>query len=232
MNKLLKLLYEEAQPEAKKNDVYGQYLFAPERTDTPKEPNTEAEKRLYAALEKYFDENDSHKLQTQAPKILQLLADNKYKPLLDPGEITVYRGLRYPLEKLKELIEPYGETIKYNKYVVCNFPDSLSPMIGNVLQSWTSEKNIGAFFGIPHFDESIAGIVFVARTNTEGNSFFGKPMRLAKVVWPDFAFEHETISVGPVEYDGFVYYVYNRTPGKPNLGYDQEKMIEALKKVH
>lgn len=207
--KLDKFLYETIQPEADKNDPYGKYLFAPMRYDVPvpKEKDTEEEFKLYLALSDMFRGNNQIDLRKYSRKILNLLNQHKYTTLLSSGDIKVYRGMVVSKNYLSDLLKPYGEKIKNNKYVTMNLPDKLKPSKGKLLQSWTSDVNRAIEFSDPGIKGETVSIIFVARTNAEGNNFFGAPGKLASVVAPEFTRENETISVGPVEYDGFAYFI-------------------------
>jgi hypothetical protein len=232
--KLDKFLYEAIKPEANKSDPYGEYLFAPQRTDVPvpKEGNTREEELLYYALLDMFQGNDQKSLKKYSQKILNLLNQNKYTTLLSSGDIKVYRGMVISRERLSGLIKPYGEEIKYNKYVTMNLPNKLKPSKGKLLQSWSTNVNRAADFsdsrgglhGIPP-GETVS-IIFAARTYAEGNNFFGAPGKLARVVASSFASEKETISVGPVEYDGFAYFI-----GSSGGKYASGSLAKAAKKV-
>lgn len=199
-----------SKPEADKDDIFGQYLFAPERTDVPMPPeeNTEEEEKLFVAIQDMFGDKGDANLRKFSKKILELLANNKYAALLSPGDRKAYRGIKITKKELLDLIEPYGEEIKYNEYVTMNLPDKLDPLKGNLLQSWTVDLDQAAKFA--SYDRPggrVVAVIFVARTDAEGNNFFGAPKTLASVVYPEYEEEAEVISVGSIEYDGFAYFV-------------------------
>ena len=226
--KLSKFLYEATKPEASKSDPYGEYLFAPERMDAgediPFEMNTWQEDILKDALLRFYNNSDASKLEEYVPKILDLLAKNKYTALLDPGEHRIYRGISVSEEFLANILEPYGEEIQYDEYVVMNLPDQSKPLADKFLQSWTLNPATSAKFAI---QRDKASIIFVARTNAEGNRFFvNGENNLEKVVGSMHSGEAETMSVGSVEYDGFAYYV------SKNKRANAAKLVDAAKKVH
>ena len=139
--KLIHHLYENSPPEAGKDDIFGQYLFAPIRPDvpSPKEPNTEEEDKLFKAIKGMFENKGDAELRKFATKIIKLLADNKYEPYLSSGERKAYRGIRISEQDLLELIEPYGEEIQYDEYVTMNLPGVFKPLSGTLLQSWSAD---------------------------------------------------------------------------------------------
>jgi hypothetical protein len=232
--KLTHHLYEYSPPEAGKDDIFGQYLFAPIRPDvpSPKEPNTKEEDKLFKAIKGMFENKGDAELRKFATKIIKLLADNKYEPYLSSGERKAYRGIRISEQALLKLIEPYGEEIQYDEYVTMNLPDVFKPLKGTLLQSWSADVYQAAKFAAYKRPERTVSIVFVARTNAEGNNFFGNPKALAWLISPDYEEEAEVISVGNVEYDGFAYYVAEGTDGFPgDVGKHIEDLMEAAENV-
>ena len=74
-------------PEAKPDDIFGQYLFAPVRKEEglPDEPNTKKEDDLYTALDGHY--NSSRRdmpLVQQVPDILKQVKLGNYKRFLGP----------------------------------------------------------------------------------------------------------------------------------------------------
>jgi len=114
-----------------------------------------------------------------------------------------------------------------DKCTTCSLPGQLPPQKQRIVQSWTSKlKSLDYFlFG---WGEQKAVVVFVARTNAEGNTFFGKPYELASVVYPDHASEFETISIGAVEHDGFAYYI---PASEKDHKFSTDDLYLAVKKV-
>ena len=225
MNKpLTHLLFEGvAPPEAPKGARYGQYLFSPARhrngEDVPEEPNTEQERNLYVALRNYISSNNhpEGKLLKVIPQIKDALKKHYYSPVLDSGNLSVYRGITMEKNDLRKILSPYGMKVERDKYVTCNLPGVLPPLKGRHLQGWSTDPGVALDLAKTYSTETrdsedtgIGRIVvlFVARTNAQGNMFFGKPGLLADIVtgigiMPD---EEEVISIGKVEYDGFAYF--------------------------
>jgi hypothetical protein len=214
-------------PEAPKDADFGEYLFAPERSgDVPLEPNTNTEEKLFAALKSFISDNSATRLKTLIPKIRSAIEKHQYKPLLDPENIKVYRAVSMPVKDLENLLEPYGMKLVRNKFVTCSLPGQLPALRQRILQSWSSMlSSLNEFvFG---WSTTTAVVIFVARTNAEGNTFFGKPWFLANVVFPDHASEFETISIGAVEHDGFAYYI----PSQGGYHFSQDDLYRAARKV-
>ena len=172
--KLKNLLYEAAEPEADKEDVFGQYLFAPQRKDIekdiPEEPNTEFEQKFRYALHDFFDNSYQGSLEPIASKILDLIAKHKYVRLLDPGEKTVYRGVTVDAEFLQNLLASLGEEVKHNKYVVVKASNQLKPLKSKLLQSWTIKPTTAADFSVMNStDPDDVALIFAAET--KNNAF-------------------------------------------------------------
>jgi len=216
------------KPEAPIGADFGEYLFAPRRLgQVPEEPNTPLEAKLFAALRSFISDNASAPLKALIPKIRNAIENHQYEPLLDPKNIKVYRAVSLPVNDLKNLLEPYGMELVRDKCTTCSLPGQLPPQKQRIVQSWTSKlKSLDYFlFG---WGEQKAVVVFVARTNAEGNTFFGKPYELASVVYPDHASEFETISIGAVEHDGFAYYI---PASEKDHKFSTDDLYLAVKKV-
>lgn len=233
--RLYRLLYETATPEATKDDPYGEYLFGADRANMgeniPQEPNTEAEDKLKAALKAFFEHNKTEKLKELAPKILDLLAQHKYVPLLDPGHSKVYRGIQASKSFLKTLIGANAE-IKTNEYVVVNQQQQSAPIKDRLVQSWSFSSTLAANFASesPFGGGGGVTILFVATTKEKGNNFFVNPHReplpVVQIINTGTDREFECVSVGPVTIDGFVYFV-------PEVGDlpDAQQLAAAVEKI-
>jgi hypothetical protein len=231
------MLCEKDTPEAPKRARYGEYLFPQSRTEEslPDEPNTKQEQDLFDALSSFFSTNGhpEQELAKVIPQVKDALKKHYYSKVLDSGEIRVYRGMNVDLDRLREMTEPYGIKIEdggHAKAVVCNLPGKLPPLKGRYLQSWTTEPHIARTFTESSVREQ-ARVIFVARTNAKGNVFFGKPGNLAKIVWSEYDYEKEIVSIGKVEIDGFAFVSNNASV----IGTYAELLNEfedAAKRVH
>jgi len=100
--KLKKLLFEFLEPEATSKDIFGKYLFAPERAETEEyhiegvdEPNTKDEKAFKKALLSFYEDNEPKKLLAYAPKILELLKSTSILDFLIPANIEYTEEWQY-----------------------------------------------------------------------------------------------------------------------------------------
>ena len=214
----LKLLWEQlvASPEANKDSEYGEYLFAQQReeTPTPKEVNTTSENELLRALVSWVDLDSSAKLKKLKDKIVAVMAKGEYKPMLDPGDIMVYRGLEVSRAKAKNILGDLTLKDGWNKL---EQGGTLNPLAGSVFQSWTSDPAVAtSFSGVDGYEEGSVSVVVYARTT--GNMFFGRPGKLAAAVdWinsSNHAKEMEVISIGPVKYEGMICYTQPKAKGR------------------
>ena len=201
VNTIRDLLFgEPAKPEAPANAEFGRYLFATSRKDTPrpKEQNTDSEDSFEVALKSWFEFNNENPLVRLLPSIVDVMQKNQYQPLLNPGGIQVYRGMKILEQQFKK--EFPGVEIPANQWTEFSTEHLLKPYRERRLQSWSSsEKVAGDFLGLKT-DNALTwySILFVARTDAPGNFFFGKPGKLAGAASPSYVKEQEVISVGPV----------------------------------
>jgi hypothetical protein len=189
-----------AEPEAPADAEFGKYLFATSRKDVPrpKEPNTTTEEEFESALRAWFEYNNGNPLIKLLPVISSVMRKNQYQPLLDPGGIEVYRGLKMPEQKFKK---DFGDVeISPGDWVEFNKPHTLHPHGERKLQSWSSSADIASDFSGFKMASVLDWycVVFTARTDTPSNFFFGKPGKLASAASPKYTKEQEVISVGPV----------------------------------
>ena len=220
MKLLSDLLYEgTAEPEAPEGSIYGQYLFAPERSsEVPEEPNTEPEEtRLFDALKDFMgSENNHQKLQSLVPEILEVMKRHEYSPVLEAGSATVYRGMTLP-QKTVESMSAGGsitkESLKLGKgadapevlYFAVSKQGSLDPREKkSILQSWTTNLSVALQFSLESEYTAGPGVPVIFVANTSDSMFFGKPEKISSIIRGN-SYEKETISIGPVNYSGFVY---------------------------
>jgi hypothetical protein len=211
MKLLTQLLCEEPTPEAPKRARYGQYLFAPSRSEegVPQELNTKQEQDLFFALGHYIEFNDhpEGELLKIIPQIKDALKKHYYAPVLDSENHRVYRGITMEESDLQKILSPYAMKIERDEYVTCNLPGKLSPLKGRHLQGWSTKPDVASDTAQTYGTETMIIVLFVARTNAQGNVFFGKPGLLASIVGAgNMVGEEEVISIGKVEYDGFAYF--------------------------
>lgn len=238
---LSKLLFEVlAEPEAPPESIYGQYLFAPKRSgEVPEEPNTDpAEVRLFDALKSFMSPaNDHQKLKALIPEILGVMERHEYSPVLDPGkDVKVYRGMNVSQKTLEEMSS--GGTITKeskklgkadNAPVVDYFAVSKKGELDSkksALQSWTTDLSIALGFSLQGEYGDGMGVPVIFVSNTSNGMFFGHPEKLPLII-RGTDYEKETISIGTVNYSGFVYAV----PLDQGLGPDPMSVNPSILKA-
>ena len=202
-------------PEAKPDDIFGQYLFPrlrPDLNTKVKEPDTTSEKKLAAALKKYYEANGKLQVQAMAPEILKQIEAGNYQELLAPPDAIVYRGLSVRKSMLDKILVKYGyktidqyrELGRANDYMAVDIPGKLRPTTA-LIQGWTLDMGVAVEFSASPWSLSVShtSVIFVARTNAQGNQFFGNP-GLTKAVARSMESEQEVLSYGNVEIDGFL----------------------------
>ena len=196
-----KMLFEE--PEAF-SDPLGSYAFDSHRKDIPqnrKEPDTEFEADVRYAVDRYVLANSKGALEREAPRLLQLVQQGKYKPLLDPGHPTVYRGLNFgdgfkvgPVFPGVELIAGEVGSLRNGIY---------QPPAKHQISGWSSDPEFMAT--MVEINSFAAPTCFVIQAYVLDNpqSFFGNPERFATDVTGrnDYHEEFETISLGNIRYE-------------------------------
>lgn len=202
---------EYAKPEAPSNSVYGNYLFAPTRDDTPdpKEKNTPQENELQAALRGYIAGNSKSRLSKLSGTLLWMVQNGFYQKILSPMyQPTVYRVLQVNWKKIPSILGLPANRIRYSDVTG---PGTLKP-IDYPISGWTSvPENL---IDVGAVEPGTSLIVFAA--STKKNKFFGNPGELAKSLGlEDYVREMETIAVGPVSYDRASYLVFNNDTLQP-----------------
>ena len=205
---------EYAKPEAPENSIYGSYLFAPTRDDTPEpvEKNTPKENALQAALRAYIVGNAKNELTKQSGTLLWMVQNGFYQKILSPlYQPVVYRILQVDWRKLPSILGVPPNTIRYSGVTG---PGTLNP-VGSAISGWTSvPQNL---IEVGEVNPGTAIIVFAA--STKRNKFFGNPGELAKSLNLDdkYVQEMETIAVGPVAYDKASYLIFSKNTLQPEL---------------
>lgn len=211
---------EYAKPEAPENSIFGSYLFAPTRDDTPdpKEKNTPKENELQAALRAYIVGNSKTGLTKQTGTLLWMVQNGFYQKILSPLYLSVvYRILQVNWKKIPNIL---GIPPSRVRYADVTGPGTLHP-VGPPISGWTSAPH--NLIDVGDVEPGTALIVFAA--STKKNKFFGNPGELAKSLNLDDKYiqEMETIAVGPVAYDKASYLVFS----KETLEAEQKKQAIA-----
>jgi hypothetical protein len=184
--------------EAPKDAEFGKFAFAPTRSDipSPKEPNTKEEEEARQAIATYLTSNTKGPLDAKAKQLLSLQQQGYYSKVLDPSAYSeAYRFLRFTKKELTAITGIDPANIK--SYGVLG-GGTLVPHGGNI-SGWTVSTKLFTKDDFDGYGDGEIIAIFVAPI--EGNNFFGNPSVLSKAVGePHYAFEMETIAVGPVQY--------------------------------
>lgn len=213
---------EYAKPEAPENSIYGSYLFAPTRDDTPdpKEKNTPQENQLQAALRAYIAGNSKTNLGKFSNTLLWMVQNGFYQKILSPlYQSTVYRVLQVNWKKIPSILGIPPNRVRYFDVTGAG---TLHP-VGSPISGWTSAPQ--NLIDVGEVEPGTALIIFSA--STKKNKFFGNPGELAKSLNLDdkYVREMETIAVGPVAYDRASYLVFSKETLQPD---QKQKAITKL----
>lgn len=219
LNTLLEYLLKEATlaPEAPKDAPLGQYLFAPERSDTPepKEPNTSLENTLKQRLtQHYTGSGNSKDIEKSISTLINLKNKGMYQKLLNPPSGLAYRFIpNLTPEEASTLflnnLPVKDITAEPNKaFYVSNIGIIKNPSIRStvrigksLLSSWTVKPTS------PNFDDFIYTqnhtVVVLLVADISSNNFIMNPKTLGKVAVglhrrDLIEQEQEVIAYGPV----------------------------------
>ena len=234
----------EAQPP---NDPLGKWFAPTERSLPVYEPDTELERELIKAIGSFTGySNDPTLLSANGGKLANILIDitekHEYSPILDPGNIEVFRGIAFKEKKhFLELMNYYSEYIVSAQFINNNdvrsltakdIPDMIEKIWGSIVSDNYHARITGklsSFVILPpenrlvqswSSDKDVAASFanrfcrggLIFKARTSKNMFFGKPGEIGKLGDPELASENETISVGPVNVDKAAF-VYGLFPG-------------------
>jgi len=214
----LSLREEDLAPEAPKNSSLGQYLFAPERNDTPepKEENTGAEQELLRVLNFFYNNGGNAKCDRTLVKLLKLSKQGKYSKLLKPpsglayrfiGNLTPEQASKWYLNDfpVKEIISKPGKAFRVSPVGIVSNPAAKSSMgkLNTKLSSWTIDPTLRRMKGFLDTLQAHVGLVLVA--DIRSNNFFMNPENLIDTLDDDKALprymledEQEVIGYGPI----------------------------------
>lgn len=195
---------------ATSKDIFGRYLFAQDRNDTPepKEFDTEKEEEFKSALGSLYNDGYAPKLNRLANSLLTLAKQGKYTNMLIPprGSIayrfiatTVFTApkiLKIPMEKFI-----YSEKNIQNEPVIITKCPPYKPHVGS-LSSWTLEPDVSVMRNFINTMTTTVNILLVAKTDE--NKFLLNPFEMRDneslyALNPVHADEMETIGVGTIK---------------------------------
>lgn len=253
LNDLLKYLTEASisSPDAPEGSPLGQYLFAPERKDTPKpkEINTDLENEIQQALsDHYSGGGEAEKTEAGVMALFDMKERGLYSKFLEPPSGLAYRFMKcISPEKVsgvfltgltvEELTANPGKAIYVPDVGIVSKPNASSsiPRGGEHLSSWTIEPDLSAFSSFLHTVRDLISIVLVA--DIQSNDFVMNPAELSKALSYDTIMpveligrEREVIAKGPVNVIGAAYYYAD--PNGPSMisgGKVHDALLKALR---
>jgi len=218
------------------------------KENIPPEQNTADEQNLLVGLSSFLVSNNPSSLTPLTGTMLKALSQafehHDYQQIVEPGHVTVYRGISVPIKTIlamtkdanksvlakhvsrwhskDEIVDPAEDFVTYTTVRV---KGQLTPQVlsyvkaQSPIQSWTTDPDKAVEFAMRAVGFKSVPAVFVAHTESDGNIFFGKPGKLAKIIYPEFEGEKETLSIGPVTYSKVVFAraLATPTPGKPRV---------------
>ena len=201
------------KPEALPTDIFGQYLFANDRKDIKAvEDNTAEEDSVGGDFIEYYEDNKQPALAKRMPELFALLKAGKYKPLLAPPKMMVYRGLNIGRTKIDALLKKKKLPTLQQQFKLTGDetpariivgPGKMEP-VKSPLQGWSMSPEIAiTFSGWTAWSSDTIPVLFIANPARRGNMFLGNP-KVYDTLNPDIDDERETLSYGTVIYDKIV----------------------------
>ena len=251
LNTLLRYLCENV--EAPEGSPLGQYLFAPERKDTPhpKEPNTDLEDEIQWSLHNFYNGNGTEQASTETEAGVLSLFDMKekglYSKLLVSPSGRAYRFMKnispervsklyLPGLSVEDITSNPGKAFYVPDVGIVEKPNAVSSISWGIesLSSWTIEPDLSAFVKFLHTIRDLCSIVLVA--DIQSNDFVMNPKQLSKSLSYDTSMpveiigaEQEVIARGPVNVVGAA--VYYANPAGPGMVAGDKVQAELLRAI-
>ena len=248
LNTLLEFLLREApaKPEAPKGAQLGQYLFAPQRKDTPepKEPNTDLENEIQRALsDHYGGGGEAGRTEAGVLKLFDMKKRGLYSKLLDPPPGLAYRFMKnitpekvstafFPMLSVEEITSSPNKAFYVPDVGIVAKPNASTTVSRGAenLSSWTVEPDLRAFESFLQTIRDLCSIVLVA--DIQSNDFIMNPKEFSKSLSYDsdmpvamIGREQEVIAYGPVNVICGAVFYYGGNP--PNYSYAPGNMVQA-----
>lgn len=252
LNTLLEYLFLEhvsGGEEAPAHSPLGKYLFAPQRKDTPtpKEPNTDLENKIQAALSNHYSGGDRGAVGEVEAGIMKLFDMKKrglYLKLLDPPSGLAYRFMKnitpekvstafFPGLSVDEITSSPNKAFYVPDVGLVAKPNASTTILRGAenLSSWTVEPDLKAFETFLSTTRDLCSIVLVA--DIQSNDFIMNPKQLSKSLSYDsdmpfslIGREQEVIALGPVNVICGAVYYYKSGPPR-NYSYAPGNMVQA-----
>lgn len=192
-------------PEAPPDAPLEKFAFADQRTDTPEEENTEVENDILQALDGHI--TSDVKLSANTASIIQkMVADGQYDNMLSLNAAQhpiIYRGMSVGAFTLAQLLDveetDIQKMLNSDKSIIIK--KNLTAKPRSATASWSTNYDIAVDFA-----RSTQGslrqvmIVLYARAKDNPGNFIINPETTRKVdKLKEYAHEHETIGVGPID---------------------------------
>lgn len=186
------------EPESGPDAIFGKYIFDTTRPEIPpaeKEFELEQEQMFKGALYQYFSSNDQGFLRKYAKTAIDLVKNNLYSKILNPGDITVYRAIGISLTTASDILGVPEQSLSAIVGPRSIEKVMLNPMPDSQIQGWSSRPEIVRSFIHPKTSE----VIIAFKTQTTNGDFFGVPGELARTSRAlSFIEELETLSYGSV----------------------------------
>lgn len=203
----------ESEPEADKDDVYGEFLFgtADVRPDVvPEEPDTAAEQAFKKSLMAWFKGDRNALSRELVNSLVDLKRQGKYLPVLDPGDGRVYRMLSVDYEKWPGLNSDERLELEQKHSLVV--PGRKLPLQrGKIVGSWTKDPEM-FLSSYSHFDALLGGggkntlAICVADIGANPSGFLFNPEHTGKLAGR-YSYQAETLQVAPINLVECHYYL-------------------------
>jgi hypothetical protein len=231
------LLEKNIGPDGPYDGLFGNYVFADERKDAPKEPNTPEEKQIAKALYMQFHGRPD----ALAPWIDDLLANkDDYASFLSPPKQykKAFRTMTIPKDIFEQMFhKPTTKDMDGNVHLING--GSVGPYGNRNFFSWTLNPDIfyglkkdwGSLFNTDWVQKKIGqdGFVVFLSANVDQNEFLLNPLKLKKTTLAgEFSYQMEVIAVGDVKLNSVSYFYYSK-----NTSPDMEAQLikDAIKSV-
>ena len=198
LNQILDLNDNTTPPEAPKDAILGQYMFADQRTDVPKEKNTKIEQSLYAAIRDQLNRNNSMPVE-DVKIIYRLLKSGQYKSMIKaPEQSYVYRGMSVDEEYLRSALKLNKEQEIESQGVIKSSFTFTPKNASTATTSWTKSLDIAKSYALSKKNKKYE-LIMIASVNENAGQFIDcAPFYAIKEI-SKYRFENEVIGIGSIK---------------------------------
>jgi len=205
----------ETSPEAPKNSIAGEYLWADPmngvRRDDAVEKDSKDEVKALRGIQGWYITGLQGPIKKALPVIQQLVDEGHYKKYFNPPNTPMYRWLSRmePTTVAKVFNLDIDELLANKNQVQVFGPGTLRAQRGKSVTSWTVEPSLEMLKQMSSPRPYYTTVLVKARPNFGGNNFLLNPTELLRTFDPELfsSFleeEMETIAVGDVHYESVV----------------------------